>query len=458
MKKFLLMLAVVLMQQIFLVSMSFAEIKTYTGVEEYVMSEGENLGTAKERAKQKALRNIQEQAGIFISSYSKMKNFDLVEDEIVTMSGGILKVSDVQYETTVLNNATGISIRATVTATVDTEDVNKYFEKGISERQEISAKVRDLQKANEEQDRKIEELKNLLNKSQTPEEKEEIFEEIGRQDKIFLSNLRTEVAFNFNQKKDYERAIEFANEAIELNPKNAKAYNERGAAYSWLGKNDEALADYNKAIEFDDNDEVYFTNRGNTHMFFKDYDKGISDYKRAIELDSNYSLAYSGLCGAYNDKNNYDEAIKYGTKAIELDKNNYVAYNNRGWAYLGSKKYEQAIADFEKSIELNEESEHPYVGLGQCYYCLKKYEQAIENYTKAIRINSENAVYYNNRGVAYSFINMHGKSVSDYTKAIKLDPNYAQAYHNRGNSYTWLNQWDKARADWKKAKKLGFKK
>ena len=41
------------------------------------MSEGENLGVSKERAKQKALRNIQEQAGVFISSYSRMNNFNL---------------------------------------------------------------------------------------------------------------------------------------------------------------------------------------------------------------------------------------------------------------------------------------------------------------------------------------------------------------------------------------------
>ena len=458
MKKFLVILAVIFLQQIFLVSISFAEIKTYVGVEEYVMSEGENLGVSKERAKQKALRNIQEQSGFFISSYSRMNNFNLVEDEIVTISSGILKISDVQYETTTLPNATGISIRATVTATIDTEDVNKHFQKGTSERQEFSAKVRELQKANEEQDKKIEELKNLLNKSQMPEEKEVIVEEIGRQDKIFLSNLRTEVAVNYNSKEDYERAIEFANEAIELNPKNAKAYNERGIAYGGLGEEYKSLEDYNKAIELNSNSALYFSNRGHMHMFFKNPDDAIKDFKKAIELNSNESLAYSGLCWAYNDKGNYNEAIEYGTKAIELDKDNSSAYNNRGWAYFATKKYDQAIADFEKAVSLDKDRPYSYSGLGDCYLKLKKYELAIENYTKAIRINSENARWYNERGVAYNFVKMHSKAISDYTKAIKLEPNIGIYYNNRGNAYSWLRQWDKAKADWKKAKELGFKK
>ena len=139
MKKFLVVLAIIFAGNFF-ASDVHAEIKNYVGTDEYVMSEGENLGVAKERAKQKAIRNAQEQAGIFISSYSKTSMFELVEDEIIAISGGILKIQDVKFESTILQNTSGILIRATVTATIDTDDINKYFEKNLGERSENTAK------------------------------------------------------------------------------------------------------------------------------------------------------------------------------------------------------------------------------------------------------------------------------------------------------------------------------
>ena len=54
------------------------------------MSESDNLGSAKEKAKQKALRNAQEQAGVYVSSYTKVINNQVTHDEIITMTNGIL--------------------------------------------------------------------------------------------------------------------------------------------------------------------------------------------------------------------------------------------------------------------------------------------------------------------------------------------------------------------------------
>ena len=74
----------------FFVAVTHAEI--YTGEGAYVMSEGENLGVAKERAKADAMRNACEQAGVYVKSYSRSKNFELEEDIIETMTNNIIKL------------------------------------------------------------------------------------------------------------------------------------------------------------------------------------------------------------------------------------------------------------------------------------------------------------------------------------------------------------------------------
>ena len=61
-----------------------AEIKSYDGVGEYIMSDFETPDVAKQRAKVYAERNAQEKAGVYIKSYTKTENLQLVDDEIVT--------------------------------------------------------------------------------------------------------------------------------------------------------------------------------------------------------------------------------------------------------------------------------------------------------------------------------------------------------------------------------------
>ena len=56
------------------------------------MSEGENLGVSKERAKADAMRNASEKAGVYVKNYTRTKNLTLEEDIIETMTANILKL------------------------------------------------------------------------------------------------------------------------------------------------------------------------------------------------------------------------------------------------------------------------------------------------------------------------------------------------------------------------------
>ena len=62
-----------------------------------------------------------------------------------------------------------------------------------------------------------------------------------------------------------DQAIAAYSRAIELNPNNAAAYNNRGAAYWEKGELDRAFSDYNKAIELDPELANAYGSRGNAH-------------------------------------------------------------------------------------------------------------------------------------------------------------------------------------------------
>ena len=112
-----------------------AEIKTFEGVGTYYMENGnETLDFAKNKAKLAAELNALEQAQVYIYSYSELHNLNLKQDEIISITAGILKVTDIRYS---LKTESDILLMcATVTAEIDTDKISETVEREIKRRAE----------------------------------------------------------------------------------------------------------------------------------------------------------------------------------------------------------------------------------------------------------------------------------------------------------------------------------
>jgi len=71
-----------------------------------------------------------------------------------------------------------------------------------------------------------------------------------------------EIARKKLDEQDYEKALEYADKAIEKNAKNPVAYNVKGVALFELKKFGEALKAYTESINCDSNNYRPFYNRG----------------------------------------------------------------------------------------------------------------------------------------------------------------------------------------------------
>ena len=67
-----------------LMSHADAETKTYTGTGEYRMGDSDTPKSAERGAKEKALRDALERAGVYVSSYSEVEDAELVTDKIIS--------------------------------------------------------------------------------------------------------------------------------------------------------------------------------------------------------------------------------------------------------------------------------------------------------------------------------------------------------------------------------------
>ena len=89
---------------------------------EYMMSTSDTLDSAKEKAMQEALRSAVEKAGVYVESYSKVKDMALTEDQIRVLAGNIIKVESKNFSTVASGNT--FLIKCHIHTVIDTDSID----------------------------------------------------------------------------------------------------------------------------------------------------------------------------------------------------------------------------------------------------------------------------------------------------------------------------------------------
>lgn len=134
------------------------------------------------------------------------------------------------------------------------------------------------------------------------------------------------------QKEYFDKAMHHYNRAIELDPGYIQAYNNRGAAYGFMGQHDRALEDFNASIKLNSDAKMPFCNRGFVYLYKAQYAAGTGRYADATR--------------------DFAEAKKNFDRAIELDWKYARAHVARARAWTGLGRTDQAMKDIERAIYL----------------------------------------------------------------------------------------------------------
>ena len=232
--------------------------------------------------------------------------------------------------------------------------------------------------------------------------------------------------------KDYQGAIADYSKAIEINPQDVLAYNNRGNSRQKSNDYQGAFDDHNKAIAINPKFAPGYLNRGNTKQELKDFLGAITDYNKAIEINAQYVLAYSNRGNAKTELGDHQGGIADFNKAIEINPQFADAYSNRGISKSDLGDKQGAISDYNKAIGIDPQHPVAYSNRGIAKRHLGDAQGAIVDYNKAITINAQDAPAYNNRGYAKHTLKDYQGAILDYNKAIKINPKFATAYNNRG--------------------------
>ena len=237
------------------------------------------------------------------------------------------------------------------------------------------------------------------------------------------------------------RAITVLTRAIEIAPKHAEAYINRGRAYHYLANYEEAIDNYTKTLSLKQYTADAYASRGDVYRVLNNVTQAIDDYTASLEKRKN-ALIMSKRAKCYLETGKIDEAIRDYSYIVK-HRPTAIAYNDRGRAYykkfLSEKRNEllkSALADFDKAIESQPHFAIAYLNRSEIYGDLGQPKlkesdnlQAIDLLTEAID-NWENDAHelvpiYLWRAVAYEKSNQIDKAQNDTDTICEI---FAQFY------------------------------
>lgn len=166
-------------------------------------------------------------------------------------------------------------------------------------------------------------------------------------------------------KKDWNGAIADFTHVIQLDPRDAGAYVNRGKAERML---------------------MRYDNRGDIEIKKGDWNEAIADFSKNIELNPTNAIAYNNRGWAEFQKNNFDFAIADATHAIQLNLTNGYAYGTRGWAEYGKGDVVKSLEDCKKAAELfAPDSKQATYEQGLIDFINGDYEKAVAAWKKVIQ-------------------------------------------------------------------------
>jgi tetratricopeptide (TPR) repeat protein len=232
-------------------------------------------------------------------------------------------------------------------------------------------------------------------------------------------------------KKDFQGAISDFTEAIRLDPKNARAYNERWLVrYQHTGDFQGAIADQTAILRLNisnSSNALAYERRGNTRLKIEDFQGAIDDFNQLIRLRPNHWAGYRRRGDARLKIGDFQGAIDDASAAIRIDSQNFGGYWSRSLGYLLLKDYNQALADANTAIQLYPKAAGAFAVQGAAHTGLNNYQEAQKAFDRALQLSQPDGDVYYWRGLLQLKQGKNQQAIADYQQAVRLSPGIAKS-------------------------------
>ena len=240
------------------------------------------------------------------------------------------------------------------------------------------------------------------------------------------------------------QALQYFDQAIEVNASNASVYNNRGMVLMDLKNPSLALNSYDQAIRLQPNYPEAHANKGNAWIALNELRFAVQSYEHAIALRPEFADTYNNLGVVLLRIGELGYAIKRFAQSAVINPSFAQAYYNSARAYKNLGDLRKALEYYNKAIALNSQYLDAYNNRGNILLELKDYTSALESFDQALGFNANAPQIHNNKGNVYKELKRFDEAVRSYKTAIQIYPQYADAHNNLGNVFQELKLFNDA--------------
>lgn len=297
--------------------------------------------------------------------------------------------------------------------------------------------------------------------------------DLDRQNAKVLSNIGH---IEVNYQNDPVTGIRFLDDAIALNPEDARAHRDRGLAHARLQEYEEAITNLKKASEIDPGDYENFSTLAQVYLIEENYGdaiealtKSIDAYepKKRTDLDvfvDGYLQRANAHIRMGNEKSEagdkagseaaYEAVIADAKRILEEYPDRYpqsgLGHYQRGLAERMLGQYGEAIKSFTAAIQSTPAGQQApylasaYLRRGICWHYQGYDDLARGDFEQSASVNFVDPVPHFWMGLSHANEKDYREAIVKYGEAIAKDPSFALAYVNRGLAYHQLKDYERA--------------
>jgi uncharacterized protein (TIGR03032 family) len=185
-----------------------------------------------------------------------------------------------------------------------------------------------------------------------------------------------------------QEAIASLNQAIQLNPNNAKLYFSLSQSLKVQGDMETAAECLQKAIDLQPDFWGAYNNLGTIFQQQGNLKKAAECYTKALKYNPNFAQAQSNLASIWQLQGDLERAKESFNRALQLQPNYVPALLNLAYIYKQQGRLPGAIDCYQKVLAQQPRPE-AYYNLGEIFDYQGNIAAALECYAKVQQINSE---------------------------------------------------------------------
>lgn len=188
---------------------------------------------------------------------------------------------------------------------------------------------------------------------------------------------------------------------------------------------EKALEHYNKALELDPTDMTYKLNIAAVHFETKKYEDCIKECLDATELGRENRADFKLIAKAFlRVANSYKKLGDYRNAKVFYEKCLSEHRTPETRALLAD--VEKLIKEEERKAYVNPEKSEEEKEKGNEFFKKGDYASAMKHYSEAINRNPEDAKLYSNRAACYTKLAAFDLGLKDCDKCLQLDPKFSK--------------------------------